>query len=191
MLFLKKFYHNIKKLKMKKLVLFVLLFAAFSLSNVQAQGERAPSPSAKVEQKVGLTDITIEYSRPGVKDRKIFAADGLVPFGKRWRTGANSATKITFSDAVKIGDGELAAGSYAILTTPNAESWDIHFFPHEGTRWSTYREAEPAVTVRAESAKMDVKVESFLIAVDELRDYSATLVFAWDNTVVSVPFKVK
>lgn len=176
---------------MNKLFIAFLILAFAGISNVQAQEEqRAASPSAKLVQKVGLTDITIEYSRPSMKDRKIFAADGLVPFGKSWRTGANAATKITFSDAVKIGDGELAAGSYAILTTPGESTWDVNFYPFEGAGAGSYAKADPAVTMRVAVVKNAVSVESFLITIDGLRDYSASIVFAWENTVVSLPITV-
>ena len=175
---------------MKKTVLPLLLIFLCSSIMIYAQGERAPSPSAKFVQKVGLTDVTIEYSRPGVKDRTIFADDGLVPLGKLWRTGANAVTKITLSDAIMIGDGELAAGSYALLTTPGADTWDVHFFSYDGSRWSGYRSADPAVTLKATAQSLSTKVESFLITVDNLRDYSANLVIAWDKTYVSLPFKV-
>jgi len=176
---------------MNKILFSLCTVMLFALGSIQAQGNRAPSPSAKLVQKVGLTDVTIEYSRPGMKDRTIFAADGLVPFGKKWRTGANSATKITFSDAVTFGDTELAAGSYAILTTPNAKSWDVHFFPYEATRWGGYASATPTLTVSADAQMMSNSIESFLITIDHLRDYSAHLVMMWDKTMVAVPFKVK
>lgn len=175
---------------MLKTILSFLVLAISSVSTVQAQGERAPSPSAKLVQKVGLTDVTIEYSRPGVKDRVIFADDGLVPFGKLWRTGANAASKITISDAIKIGDGELAAGSYALLTIPGMETWDINFYPYESSRWSGYRDAEPSVSVKATPGTATNKIESFIITIDNLRDNSATLVIAWDKTVVGIPFSV-
>jgi hypothetical protein len=152
---------------------------------------RAPSPASKVEQKVGLTDITVEYSRPSVKDRTIFAADGLVPFGKIWRTGANLATKITFSDDIRIGEQSLAAGSYAITTTPNSSEWAIHFHTFGETGWGTYRDKEPALTVKAEATTTDVDIESFMINFTDLRDNSATLFFAWENTIVGIPLQVK
>lgn len=176
---------------MNKILFSLCAIMLLALGTIQAQENRAPSPSAKLVQKVGLTDVTIEYSRPGMKDRTVFAADGLVPFGKKWRTGANAATKITFSDAVTIGDTEVAAGSYAILTTPSAKSWDVHFFPYEATRWSGYASADPALTVTAETKMLSQPIESFLITIDHLRDYSAHLVMMWDKTMVAVPMKVK
>lgn len=176
---------------MKKLLLPLLAIALFAAVSVQAQDNRAPSPAAKLVQKVGLTDVTIEYSRPSSKGRTIFAADGLVPFGQLWRTGANSATKITFSDAVTIGDGELAAGSYAILTVPNADSWDVNFYPYDASRWSGYKEKSPAVTIRATSKMLSNPVESFMISIDSLKDYSASIVMSWEKTMVSLPIGVK
>lgn len=176
---------------MYKFLFTLLTISLFSIGSLSAQGDRAPSPSAKLVQKVGLTDVTIEYSRPGVKGRTIFADDGLVPFGKKWRTGANSATKITFSDAVTIGGKELAAGSYAILTTPGAKSWDIHFFPYDGSRWTPYSSAEPILTIQAMPKMLPNNVESFLITVDNLKDYSADIILRWEKTVVSFPITVK
>lgn len=176
---------------MKKFTLLLCLLMVFSSGSLIAQGQRAASPAAKFTQKVGLTDVTIEYSRPGMKGRTIFADDGLVPYGKLWRTGANSATKITFSGPVTIGDKELEAGSYAILTQPGKDSWMVHFYPFKENGWGTYRKETPAVAVEAKPSMGSTVVESFLITIDELRDYSASLVMMWDKTRVAVPFKVK
>src|SRR5688572_14329931 len=110
---------------MKKITL--LLCCVFMSFSMTAQIETpAPSPSAKLQQKVGLTDITIEYSRPSVKGRTIFG--DLVPYDKLWRTGANARTKITFSDDVKISGKEVKAGTYAIFTRPTAKSWEVIFY---------------------------------------------------------------
>jgi hypothetical protein len=176
---------------MKKLSLLLFSLSVFTLGTCIAQQNRAPSPACKMEQKVGLTDITVEYSRPGVKDRAIFADDGLVPYGKVWRTGANSATKITFSDGVKVGGKELGEGSYAILTIPDKMEWTVNFYPYEESGWNTYTSKDPKVSVKAKPQNLgNVMVESFLIAVGDLRDYSATLNFVWEHTRVSVPLEV-
>src|SRR3954452_15629791 len=82
-----------------------------------------PSPFAKVVQTVGLTDITVDYSSPGVKGRKIWG--GVVPFDQVWRTGANSATRITFSKDVTVGTTKVPAGSYSIFTIPGADAWTV------------------------------------------------------------------
>ena len=109
---------------MKKLLLITLAFTMSYMINAQVQTP-APSPFSKIEQKVGLTDVTIEYSRPGVKGRVIFG--DLVPFGKVWRTGANANTKITFSNDVTVDGQTLKAGTYAIYTKPQAENWEVMF----------------------------------------------------------------
>ena len=111
---------------MKKLLLVFAVFAMTFTSYSQIETP-APSPLAKFEQKVGLTDITIEYSRPSVKGRTIFG--DLEPFGGVWRTGANKNTVITFSDDVTIAGQEVKAGSYAMFTKLNsAKQWDVMFY---------------------------------------------------------------
>ncbi len=176
---------------MKKFVLLLSALMLIATVSLTAQEQRAASPSAKLVQKVGLTDVTVEYSRPSMKDRKIFGKDGLVPFDAIWRTGANGATKITFSGPVTIGGTELAAGSYAILTKPGKKAWAVHFYTFKENGWGAYTEAKPAAMVEVSPSKIKPSVESFLMTVDHLRDYSAHLVMMWENTSVAVPFKVK
>ena len=175
---------------MKKFVFLLSALLLFTAGSLTAQ-DRAASPAATVSQKVGLTDVTIEYSRPSMKERTIFAKDGLVPFDKIWRTGANSATKITFSGPVTIGGTELEAGSYAILTKPGKDSWAVHFYPFKANGWGSYREATPAAIAEAKPSVGSSSIESFLITIDNLRDYSAHLVMMWDKTKVEVPFTVQ
>ncbi|CAH1000862.1 hypothetical protein LEM8419_01922 [Neolewinella maritima] len=146
-----------------------------------------PSPTVKMETTVGLTDVMLEYSRPGMKGRELFAEDGLVPYGEIWRTGANQATKITFSAAVRVAGQEVPAGSYAILSKPGEEQWEVMFFPYESSNWTSYVEKTPAVTVTAEPMEADMEVETFTI---ELMNYSmdgADMVMAWGETMVVLP----
>ena len=175
---------------MKNLVLLLALFITFGL-NAQINTP-APSPSCTFKQKVGLTDITLEYSRPGVKDRTIFAADGLVPYGKLWRTGANRVTKITFGDDVKIDGKDVKAGTYAILTAPGAETWDVHFYAHESNSWSSYKDKTPDVAVKVTPYILPegVHIETFLIDIANVKDGSAHLEFCWSNVIAAVPFSV-
>ena len=106
----------------------LLVFVALLGFSLTAQ-ERAKSPFSTTTQTVGLTDITVEYSRPGLKDRAAFADNSeLAPLNKLWRTGANAVTKITFSDDVKVGGQKVAAGSYVVLTMPGADSWKFHLY---------------------------------------------------------------
>lgn len=173
---------------MKKLFLAICLLG---MTQINAQVETPqPSPESKLEQKVGLTDVSIAYSRPGVKGRTIFG--DLVPYGKMWRTGANKNTTITFSDNVTIGGKEVKAGSYAIFTKPNAASWDVYFYA-DTNNWGTpqkWDDSKVVAHVNAKVEKLPFKVESFMILITNLKNDGAVLEFIWENTFVEVPFNV-
>jgi len=170
-----------------KNVIFILALFVISAVTVDAQIKTpAASPASKVKQTVGMTEITVEYSRPSMKGRTIFAADGLVPFGKRWRTGANAATKVTFSEDVTIEGKAVEAGSYAMFTTPGATSWDVHLFEHTSNSAGGYGEATPAATVSVTPQTSPMDVESFMIGFDGLHDEGATMYMLWSNVMVPV-----
>jgi len=178
---------------MKNLTWTFAIIALLCCTFVDAEAQiRTPQPSPTVvfEQPVGLTIVTLEYSRPGVKDRVVFGEEGLVRFGEIWRTGANSATKITFSEDVKVGGQALEAGSYAILTVPDEKKWDVMFYPYESSNFGTYVDKEPVATVEAMTQKTGRKVESFTIDLNNLRNESATIDMMWDNMLVSIPLEV-
>ncbi|MFC4721605.1 DUF2911 domain-containing protein [Geojedonia litorea] len=173
---------------MKKLLCIIAVLAVSFTVNAQIQTP-APSPSAKVEQTVGLTDVTLEYSRPNMRGRTIFG--DLVPYGKVWRTGANARTKITFSDNVTVGGKELKAGSYAIFTIPQKTSWDVVFYSETGGGIpSELDESKIAAKVNAEVYEMPMKIETFTMTFDDLSSGSAVLGMLWENAYVGVEFKV-
>ncbi len=177
---------------MKKLLFSICTIAlvAFFATTSNAQIKTpAPSPSASSTQAIGLSDVKIEYSRPSVKGRKVFAADGLVPYGKVWRTGANQVSKVTFGADVNVGGKDLKKGAYAILTIPNAKSWAVHFYPYETGNWGSYVEKTPAVIAAAEVKALPFSVESFIIMVNNITDDSGNLEFIWDNVAAAVPMK--
>lgn len=171
---------------MKKFILSTCVALASLTMSAQVQTP-APSPYQKLEQKVGLTDVTIEYSRPAMRGRTIFG--DLVPFDKIWRTGANANTKITFSDDVKIGDSEVKAGTYAIYTKPNAQSWEVYFYS-DANNWGTpgeWDESKVAAKVSAQVYPMPMNIESFTITMDDIKNDSANLGMLWEKVYVSVP----
>ena len=173
----------------KKLIALVLLVGFNYTINAQVQTPQ-PSPFAKIEQKVGLTDVTIEYSRPGVKGRTIFG--DLVPFGKTWRTGANANAKITFGNDVTVGETTLKAGTYAIFTVPNKESWEVLFYT-DSDNWGTPQKwdaSKVAAQVSAKVFELPFNVESFTIDINNLQSDSATLGIFWEKTYISIPFSV-
>jgi hypothetical protein len=163
---------------------------------VHAQTSAAPklvlpqaSPPATVKQQVGVTDIEVNYNRPGVKGRKIFG--GLVPYGEIWRTGANSATKISFSTDVKIGDTAVPAGTYELFTIPGEKEWTV--IVHKNmSQWGsyTYDPKNDVARVTAKVTQLSSPVETFSIWFNDLRDVSATLNFTWETAHVSVPLSI-
>lgn len=170
-----------------KHVLLLVCMGLFSFTASAQVKTPAASTAQKIEQTVGLTKVTLEYSRPSMKGRKIFG--DLVPFGKTWRTGANRNTMITFGDAVSIGGSELKAGTYAIYTRPNADSWEVIFYS-DASNWGVpakWDESKVAATVNAQVYAMPMSVETFTITFDNVRNDEASLGIIWENTYVAVP----
>jgi hypothetical protein len=173
---------------MKKILLSLFVVAISFSTKAQIQTP-APSPFQKVEQKVGLTDVTLEYSRPSMKGRVIFG--GLEDFGKIWRTGANARTKITFSSDVTIAGKSLKKGTYAIFTKPGKTSWDIYFYTeHQGNgaprQWD---DAKVAAQISVTPKAMPMAVETFTMSFDDLTKNSAVLGILWEKTYVGIQFK--
>jgi hypothetical protein len=179
---------------MKKLFtpLLIGLLAVMCTLQVQAQDKPAPSPLGKVYQRLGVTDVEVAYSRPGVKGRSVFTADGLVPHGKLWRTGANLATKISFSTDVMIGGKKVPAGEYSILSIPEAGKWTVIFNSDAGLRGTGgYSEEKDVARVTAEVQTLPFSVETFTIGFNDVKDTSADLMIYWDTSLVSVPITVE
>ncbi len=149
----------------------------------------APSPASTLKQRVGLTDIEIDYSRPGVKGRPIFGS--LLPWNKVWRTGANAATKLTFSTPVKFGGQDVPAGSYALFTIPNPDEWTV-ILSRNTEQWGAFKydAKDDLLRVTARPVKLSTPVETFTISINDLRDETATLCLDWETTHVEVPIKV-
>lgn len=166
-----------------------MLFAAMTLTiGLQAQIEAPqPSPSQKTVQKVGLTDVTLEYSRPSMRGRAVYG--NLVPFDKIWRTGANANTIISFSDDVEIGKTLVKAGTYSIFTKPGASNWDVYFYT-DTNNWGApekWDDSKVAAKVNVPTQPMNMEVETFTISFDDLKNDSATLGILWGKTYVGVP----
>lgn len=171
--------------------LFMLLAVVGITSTINAQIKTPqPSPASKMEQVVGLTDVTVEYSRPAMKGRTIFG--DLVPYGEVWRTGANANTKITFSDDVTIDGKELKKGTYAIYTIPNATSWEVIFY-NDATNWGNpakWDESKVALKITSAVQTLPMKIESFTIMLNNIINDSAELGILWENSYVGVKFEV-
>ena len=174
---------------MKKLSL--LVFAMALTISVQAQiNTPAPSPAAKLEQKVGLTDVSVDYSRPSMRGRTIFG--DLVPYDKLWRTGANGYTLVTFSNDVKIDGQDVKAGTYSIFTKPGKENWEVFFYT-DTQGGGTPAEWDDAKVVAKTTAKVwpvEAPIETFTISIDDLSSTGASLGMMWEKAYVPVKFDV-
>ena len=170
---------------MRKTLVTVLSMLLATTAVAQVKTPR-PSPQASLTQTVGLTDMTIKYSRPGVRGRSIWG--DLVPYGKVWRTGANEATTITFGDDVTIGGKQLKKGTYSLHTTPGQNEWTIHF-NSVADQWGSYSydAANDVVTVAAKPERAEFR-EWLTFEVPEMTTDTAKVVIRWEN--VAVPFTV-
>lgn len=149
-----------------------------------------PSPWGELEQKVGLTDVTIEYSRPGMRGRAIFG--DLVPFGKTWRTGANANTKVTFSSDVTVDGQTLKAGSYGLYTVPNKDKWEVMFYSESDKRGvpSDWDDAKVAAKTTVDVYPMPMPIETFTITIDDVANNSAVIGLLWEKTYIGIKFEV-
>ncbi|CAZ98112.1 MULTISPECIES: DUF2911 domain-containing protein [Zobellia] len=168
----------------------ILFLASVMLASVTMQAQiatPAPSPASKLQQTVGLTEVTVEYSRPSMRGRTIFG--GLLEYGKLWRTGANARTKVTFSDDVKVDGQELKAGSYALYTKPGKTSWEVFFYTEAdgGGTPKEWDDSKVAAKTTAQVYQLPVDIETFTITWDDLGTNTANLGLMWERTYVAVP----
>lgn len=169
-------------------------FAAAAVAGLLAAGgaeaQEMPrvSPKAKVEQRVGVTDVTVDYHRPGVKGRKVWGE--LVPYGQPWRTGANERTTITFSTPVTVGGTRLDAGTYGLVTIPGEEKWTVAL-SKTADAWGTFTYSEENDAVRVDvTPRKAAHTEWLDFDFESLTPRSADLVLRWAELAVPLPFEV-
>ncbi|MEO8588759.1 MAG: DUF2911 domain-containing protein [Flavobacteriales bacterium] len=167
---------------MKSLVLASVLLASNALV---AQDLPQPSPKGRVEQIVGLTKVTVDYSRPSVKGRKIFG--DLLPYGKVWRTGANSCTTIRISSPVKVEGADLGAGVYSLFTIPTEDTWVV-IFNTDTTLWGEEdrKDSLDVLRVKVPHVKTTELTETLTFDFESVKDDKARLDLRWENTLVSI-----
>lgn len=174
---------------MKKIILSITLFMVCLPSIAQVKTPQA-SPRSSVNQTVGLTEVTLDYSRPSAKGRAIFG--NLVPFGKLWRTGANQNSMVSFSDDVVIDGKTLKKGKYAIFTTPKADNWEIIFYT-DTQNWGNpenWDDTKVALKTTAKPEMLNRNVETFTMGITDLDNNFAYLEISWEKTIVAVKFEV-
>jgi len=168
----------------------ILLCAAWSASAVAQQDKSTrPSPPAKAECQLAGGAITVDYSSPRVKGRKIYG--GLVPYGQVWRAGANEATTLVTDTDLTIGGTPVPAGSYTIFTIPNADKWTLVISKKTGEWGVPYPGSrDDLVRVDMKASKLPAAVENFVIAFDSTAT-GCTLHMDWENTRASVEIAKK
>jgi len=161
-----------------------LVFSVFAYSQIETP---QPSPNSTLTQNVGLSEVMVAYSRPSANERVVFGE--LVPFDKKWRTGANENTIITFSDDVEVQGQLLTAGSYAVFSIPKKDSWDV-FFYEDIDNWGlpvTWNEDAVVAMINLPTKTLNHHVETFTIGFDNINLEKAHLKISWEKTMVEVP----
>ena len=165
------------------IILFVSI-ACLTTAFGQDDKSKRPSPPAVATKKAGAVTITINYSQPSVKGRKIFG--GLEPYGKVWRAGANENTTFEIDKDAKIDGKPLAAGKYGFFVIPNEKEWTI-IFNKTSDQWGafTYDEKQDALRITVKPTKTPALTEKLLYTIDA----NGTVTLAWENSQAS--FQVK
>jgi len=181
---------------MKKAVLFFFLLA--STQGFSQLKHPKASPAASVVQEVGFTKISVDYSRPAVRGRKVFGnlpdgKKGLVPYGRIWRVGANESTKITVDTDVSVMGNNLAKGTYALYAFPQENEWEVVFhnnIGHWGDGRKNYNSEEDAFRIKVKPNSEVPFQESFLIAFENITHNGVNMIWHWENTKVTIPIMV-
>jgi hypothetical protein len=172
---------------MKKLFLTLSLSVAFSATQAQLDLPQ-PSPKAIIKQTVGLTDITIDYSSPAVKGRTVWG--DLVPYGQLWRTGANMATKVTFSKDVIINGKNITAGSYSLLSIPDKDMWTVMLNKDSELRGlSGYAQEKDVVSMRVKPQSVSHRERLTFLVTDYTND-GGNISMEWEKVKIDIPFTI-
>lgn len=149
------------------------------------------SPRAQLSQTIGLTDVTVSYHTPGVKGREVWGK--LVPYGQVWRSGANEATLITFTDSVKVNGKSLQAGTYSLFTLPEAENKWWMIFNKDTTLWGTdgYKPEEDVLRVEVSPQTSPTLLESLQYSFTNVKTTSATLNLSWEKLIIPITIEVE
>jgi hypothetical protein len=174
---------------MKRILLAGLFLSASILSEAQLKTP-APSPVQNLRQDFGLGTIELSYSRPGVRGRKVYG--DLLPYGQVWRTGANSATTISFTDEVIVGGKKVPAGKYGLLTIPGAKQWIVILTKQTNvTSPADYNAEQDVVRVNVSTTKSKTSTETFTLSIQNIKPTSCNLVMSWEKRSFSLPIQTE
>lgn len=176
-------------MKNKALALAISLLCLVVAAAAQQDKTKRPSPPAKAEVSLKGKTITIDYSRPFAKGRKIIG--GIVPFNQVWRTGANEATTFTTPIDLTVGDAKVPAGTYTLYSLPSESGWKLIINKQTGQWGTEYDQKQDLARVDMQVSKTAQPVEQFTISFEKKGDDAATLVLQWENTSASVAVKAQ
>ncbi|RPD51237.1 DUF2911 domain-containing protein [Paracnuella aquatica] len=165
-------------------------FSAFSCLMIAADAQQlrtpAPSTSQTIKQELGIGSVELSYSRPNARSRKVFG--DLVPYNAVWRTGANNATTLTFSDEVVVNGTKIPAGKYGLLSIPTPKEWELIITKQtDVTSPAAYKKESDVVRVKVPVKSTAGPVETFTIQFANVKPASADLQISWENSMVTLP----
>jgi hypothetical protein len=176
---------------MRNQILRTVSIVAILLTTVAAQQDKSKraSPPGTAEVTLNGKKVTIDYSRPSMKGRKIMGE--LVPYGQVWRTGANEATTLTTDTDLNIGGTHVPAGKYTLYTLPSENTWKLIINKQTGQWGTEYHPEQDLARVDMQKSQTQQPVEQFTISFDKKSENSADLVMEWENTRLTVPVKAQ
>lgn len=169
--------------------LLCVCFVAASMAQQQEDKSKRPSPPGTAQVTLKGQTITVDYSRPFMRGRKIMG--GLVPYGKVWRTGANEATTLTTPVDLNINGTKVPAGKYTLWTVPSAGTWKLIINKQTGQWGTDYDPKQDLARVDMQKSSLNAPVQEFTMSFNKKGDDSADLVMQWETTSVSVPIKAE
>ncbi|HET9180695.1 MAG TPA: DUF2911 domain-containing protein [Candidatus Angelobacter sp.] len=169
--------------------LLCVCFATATMAQQQEDKSKRPSPPGQAQVTLKGQTITIDYSRPFMRGRKIMG--GLVPYGKVWRTGANEATTLTTPVDLNIGGTKVPAGKYTLWTLPSAGTWKLIINKQTGQWGTDYDPKQDLARVDMQKTSLSAPVQEFTMSFNKKSDDSADLVMQWETTNVSIPIKAE
>lgn len=171
---------------MRKVITLFFSMVGYCLQSDAQVKMPAPSPTQTIIQEFGLGKISLTYSRPNTKGRKIYG--NLVPYNKLWRTGANAATTISFTDAVDFGGKKIDSGTYVLYTIPGVDSWEVIL--NKGlSNWGTegYKESQDVIHFKVDPIKIKLPVETLTMQFVNIKPESCELHINWAKRGISIP----
>lgn len=172
--------------------LYGVLFSLLILTTMDAQSLKVPtlSPRGEISQEVGLTNVKVSYSRPSAKGRNIFGE--LVPYGKIWRTGANAATTITFTENVSMGGKAVPAGTYALYAIPDKDLWTVIIHKNTSMRSieGNYKKEDDLMRFGVMASNSLLYVETFTIEISDIATSSFNIKLSWADIIIKIPVKL-